>query len=119
MPGMCGPLTNEKVRKGGGWPAAVPPPLHVFYGAAASLARNSPARQKTVRCHHADAAHQKKTAQEQCCVLVSSRVGELLVFHPRFQFHRRAQKVHPAIPGLVSVAAEIGWDQDDLVFWLV
>lgn len=50
--------------------------------------------------------------------LIGIKRGNRYVY-PGFQFDLRSDKVHPAIPGLIAVAAEVGWDEEDLVFWLV
>lgn len=50
--------------------------------------------------------------------LISIKRGNKQLY-PGFQFDRGAQKVRPAIQDLVAVAAEVGWDEQDLVFWLV
>lgn len=41
------------------------------------------------------------------------------VLYPGFQVDRTAEKVLPVIPELLRMAKDVGWDQEDLVLWLV
>lgn len=41
------------------------------------------------------------------------------ILYPGFQFKRTAGKVHPAVPGLVQMAKDVKWDEEDLILWLV
>lgn len=50
--------------------------------------------------------------------LIGIKRGNKYVY-PGFQFDWLAGKVHQAIPGLIAMAAEVGWDDEDLVFWLI
>lgn len=50
--------------------------------------------------------------------LIGVQRGNRYVY-PGFQFDRESGKTHPHIPGLIAVAADVGWDHEDLVFWLV
>lgn len=50
--------------------------------------------------------------------LIGIKRGNKYVY-PGFQFDRRSGQVHPLIPELIAMAAEIGWDQEDLALWMV
>ena len=40
-------------------------------------------------------------------------------FYPGFQFDRRTGRALPVMPVLASAAREVGWDDEDLILWLV
>lgn len=50
--------------------------------------------------------------------LIGIKRGNKYVY-PGFQFDQRARRVHPAIPGLLQMAGDVDWDEEDLIFWLV
>lgn len=50
--------------------------------------------------------------------LIGIKRGNKYVY-PGFQFDRRSRKVLSAIPSLIAMYAEVGWDEEDLVSWLV
>lgn len=39
--------------------------------------------------------------------------------YPGFQFDRANGRVIPAIPSLIAAARDVGWDDEDLILWLV
>lgn len=41
------------------------------------------------------------------------------ILYPGFQFDLAAGKVLPKVPGLLKMASEVGWDEEDLILWLV
>lgn len=50
--------------------------------------------------------------------LIGIKRGNKYVY-PGLQFDHLAGKVHPAIPGLLKKAREVGWGEEALIFWLV
>ncbi|MFT4470523.1 hypothetical protein ACMX2H_11520 [Arthrobacter sulfonylureivorans] len=50
--------------------------------------------------------------------IIGVQRGQAFVY-PGFQFDRTAGKVLPVIPELISAAAELGLDNEDLVYWLM
>lgn len=50
--------------------------------------------------------------------LIGIKRGNRVLF-PGFQFDRPAGKVRSVVPELLRMAKDVGWDEEDLVLWLV
>ena len=51
--------------------------------------------------------------------LIGIQFGNGSVLYPGFQFDRTDGKVNAVIPELLRMAKDVGWDEKDLVLWLV